>query len=117
MEKLMNLSTPMYSITQGDTQWTLEGAVTDSNGNVINLTTAVSVTFNVKSETGAQILSNSASVISASGGIVGYTSSSNDIPYLIPGIYTADFTITFSSGQILTAPTYPKIILTVHSSA
>lgn len=90
-------------IKQGDLRPSISATLTDSTGAAIDLTSATSVKFIMKSPTSSSAKISTAGVIeTAASGIVSYTWNGTDTDTV--GTYNAEFEVDWGSGVYQTFP-------------
>lgn len=90
-----------FMIKRGDTLPEFERTLTDASG-AVDLSGA-SVAFRMASrDSGTTVVDRSATIVSASTGIVKYAWQAGDTA--TAGTYSAEFRVTFGDGRILTFP-------------
>ena len=91
------------TIKRGDTTPAVTTSLTDSSGNFVNLTTASTVKFVMRSQTGTQPkVSANASIVTATTGSVSYTWTSQDTD--TAGRYDVEWLVTWASGAVQRFP-------------
>ena len=90
-----------HVLKAGDTFPSIYVTVTDSLGNVVNLTGA-SVDFVMVRDTGDLVITDDAILDDPADGVVRYDWQTGDTD--VPGRYNIEFVVTFANRKILTAP-------------
>jgi hypothetical protein len=103
-----------FYLKKGDTLSAIEITCKDANGVAVNLTGAT-VKFSMKlTSTGAVKVSlASATIVSATGGIVSYSWAAADVD--TAGEYSGEFQVTFSAGGIQTFPNSSDIPISIRA--
>jgi hypothetical protein len=109
---MSNPAISMFELHQSNTSPTYQVTLTHMSGNVVNLTTATSVTFSMaNAATGTVVLSQAATIVNAAQGLVSYTWGSNDT--LKSGMFMANWKVTWSGGSTTSYPLYGYDYITV----
>ena len=91
-----------FYVKQNDTSPSMLATLQDAGGDVINLTSA-DVRFHMrKISSGAVVVDNAASVVTADQGLVRYDWQSDDTASI--GSYLAEFEVTYGDGTVETFP-------------
>ena len=101
-----------FYIKQNDTAPSLEVVLTSSSGRAKPMTEAATVSFNMSTDAGVNVVSQGVgTIVNSAKGIVAYTWQTGDTSNT--GIHNAEFQVTYNNGQIETFPTsgYIKVII------
>lgn len=90
-----------FNIKQNDTSPELKVTLVDGDDNAVDVTGAT-IVFSMKSGAFVKLSEQSATIVTASSGIVKYDWTTGDTD--TPGTYVAEFEVTFSNGKIETFP-------------
>lgn len=93
---------PLFVVGQTDTLPSYTVSLTDQSGKPVNLSTALSVTFNMSNAFTGLIVFDTATIVNATAGIVSYAWTGVDT--LTPGVYVVEWGVNWSD---LTTSTYP----------
>lgn len=92
----------VFEIKRGDTAPAITDTLKDSEGNVVDLTSAASLKFIMSDADGNEKVNASASFVSRSDGTVLYNWSAGDTDTV--GGYRAEWQVTWSDGTVQTFP-------------
>jgi hypothetical protein len=92
-----------FNIKVGDTAPDLQATLKNSDGSVIDLSSASAVLFHMREKgTTTALIESAATIVSAAGGVVKYVWQAGDTD--TEGTYDGEFEITFNDGSISTVP-------------
>lgn len=102
---------PLFVVGQTDTLPPITASLTDTNGTVVNLTAATSVSFAMSNFLAGVTVRGTATVVNAATGSVSYSWKPGDLA--TPGVYCVEWAVTWTGGGTTTYPQHGYDFVTV----